>query len=355
MQKNAIHMSTGTLHGPEKGGVEIEEYEEVIVRSGMPVDEKDELVQKYVRIFSGPSKWTIQLALERGAGYREMVLGILREYRLPEELIYLPIIESYYEVNNLSSAGALGMWQLMPERAKALGLKIDCWIDERKDPEKSTRAAAQYLKQLYDMFGDWPLALSAYNRGEYGLMRDMKNSRCWNLAEARQKKAIPLETARYVPRFMACVIIARAPEKYGLKTAEAKPLRYDKVRIDKTTDLKVAASCAGTSIGRIRELNPALKAWCTPHGQPGYELLLPEGTAPEFRKNMAMVKDPNPLPGHLKYRVGRGENIEMIAARFATTADSIRRDNRLNETVHVNENQTLVVRPGKEYFEIRTQ
>jgi Soluble lytic murein transglycosylase and related regulatory proteins (some contain LysM/invasin domains) len=333
----------------------MEEYEEMIVRAGIPVDENDELVQKYVRIFSGPSKWTLQLSLERCAGYREMVLGILREYRLPEELIYLPVIESYYNVNDLSSAGALGMWQLMPERAKALGLKIDCWVDERKDPEKSTRAAAKYLKQLYALFGDWPMALSAYNRGEYGLMRDMKNANCGTLVEARQKKALPLETERYVPRFMACVIIARDPEKYGLKPAETKPFRYDKVRIDRTTDLKLAASCAGTSIGRIRELNPALKAWCTPHGQTGYELLLPEGTAREFLKNIAAVKDPNPLPGHLKYKVGRGESIEMIASRFATTAASIRKDNRLNETVQVNENQMLVVRPGKEYFEIRTQ
>ncbi|MHB9156147.1 MAG: LysM peptidoglycan-binding domain-containing protein, partial [Endomicrobiales bacterium] len=199
---------------------------------------------------------------------------------------------------------------------------------------------------------DWHLALAAYNRGEYGLIRDMRSSHSTSLEEVSRRKAVPLETERFVPKFMACVIIGSDPEKYGLRVEPEGPLRYDTVVVIRPVDLKVAAECARSTIGEMRALNPELKAWCTPYGYRRFELRLPPGTRKAFLKNMEAVKDPNPSAGHIKYTVGRGESLEHIAKKFATTAGAIRKDNRIRLYERVKENQTLVIRPGRKYFSL---
>ncbi|MDR1196115.1 MAG: lytic transglycosylase domain-containing protein, partial [Endomicrobium sp.] len=225
--------------------------------------EDNSLVEKYIELYSaGKPKERVKAALERSGAYREIVLKALQDFNLPEELVYLPVIESLYNNRVISRAGAVGIWQIMAHRGRALGLKINYWIDERRDPEKATKAACLYLKELYVMLNDWHLVLAGYNRGEYGLLRDMKFSNASNITEMTDRNAIPKETQQYVPQFIAAVTIANNLEEHGFKDVKfQEPLKYDKIKTDRVIDLKIAAQCAGTTIEEIKKLNPALNAW----------------------------------------------------------------------------------------------
>jgi membrane-bound lytic murein transglycosylase D len=262
----------------------------------IPLNTDDPGVQRYLRYYgSGEGRRAFLQALARSARYRPLVEKILREYGLPEELVYVPFVESQYNNNNVSSAGAVGLWQLMPERARALGLRVNRWIDERKDPEKATRAACRYLKELYLMFDDWPLALAAYNRGEYGLERDLRTAGATTIAQAVERKALPRETRCFVPRFIACALIAESAAGYEMTVAPEDAVEYDTVRIDRAIDLRVVARCVRASVGEIRRLNPSLIGWCTPRNYPDFELHLPAGSLSLFVRNIS--REPNLTPG----------------------------------------------------------
>jgi membrane-bound lytic murein transglycosylase D len=339
---------------------DLEKTMESVRRSGnpgtgkyaIPMDTDNEVVQRYLKRYTeGDARPVIKKALERSGRYRAMIVRILREYNLPEELVYLPVVESLYNINDVSRAGAVGLWQLMPERARYLGLKVNYWIDERKDPEKSTRAAARYLKELYIMFDDWHLALAAYNRGEFGLVRDLQFSKATNIEQMKNRGAVPKETGLFVPQFIACTLIGDNYREYGFDLRFEEPVPYDRAVIDKIIDLKVIAECVHSTIGEIRELNPALRAWCTPHNYPGFELLVPAGTKAMFERNIAQVKELNPSMGFIKYKVARGDCLSTIARKFHTTSAAIREDNRIRDPRNLRVNQTLVIRPGRKYME----
>lgn len=315
--------------------------------------EDNSLVEHYIEMYSGGKpKERVKDALERSGAYREIVLKALQEFKLPEELQYLPVVESLYNNKVVSKAGAVGIWQIMAHRGRALGLKINYWIDERRDPEKATRAACLYLKELHVMLNDWHLVLAGYNRGEYGLLRDMKFSNASNITEMTDRNAIPRETQKYVPQFIAAVTIANNPKKYGFSDLVFQPpLKYDKIKTDRVIDLKIAAQCAGTTVEEIKQLNPALNAWCTPQGYPGFELKIPYGTKAAFMKNIAKVKDLNPSPGFIKHKVKKGEYIEKIAANYKTTPRDIYKDNpELAKKKYLQIGQVIVVRPGRKYY-----
>jgi len=292
-------------------------------------------------------------AFERSGAYREMILKNLQSFNLPEELQYLPVVESLFNNNVVSKAGAVGLWQIMPHRGKALGLHINYWIDERRDPEKATKAACLYLKQLYLMLNNWHLALAAYNRGENGLIRDMRFSNASNVSEMADRNAMPKETQRYVPQFIVAVKIATEPEKYGFHNLNIKePLKYDTIKTDKVIDLKIAAKCAETTVEEIKNLNPALNAWCTPQGYPGFELKIPYGTKAKFLENIAKEKDLNPSPGFIKYKVVKGDFVEKIAKQYKTTPNEIYKDNpQLSKKKYLQIGQVLTVRPGRKYYQ----
>ncbi len=315
--------------------------------------EDNSYIEKYIEIYSnGKPKERVKAALERSGAYREIVLKALQDFNLPEELQYLPIVESLYNNKTVSRAGAVGIWQIMAHRGRALGLQINYWIDERRDPEKATRAACLYLKELYVMLNDWHLVLAAYNRGEYGLIRDMKFSNASNITEMTDRNAIPKETQNYVPQFIAAVTIANNLEQYGFTDLQMEePLQYDKIKTDKVIDLKIAAQCAETTVETIRQLNPALNAWCTPQGYPGFELKIPYGTKVKFLENISKIKDLNPSPGFIKHKVKKGEYIERIAAKYKTTPKAIYKDNpKLAKQKYLQVGQIIVIRPGKTYY-----
>lgn len=312
-----------------------------------------DILDKWMKIYTtGRGKKSVQLALERSGRYKDMILSILKEYKLPEELVYLPIVESLFYNNTVSKAKAVGIWQIMGHRGKALGLQINYWVDERRDPIKATRAAAKYLKELFILLNDWNLALSAYNRGEYGLIRDMKFSNASSVFEMKERNAIPKETQNYIPQFIVAVKIATNPEEYGFTDLEyQQPLQYDTVVIEKVIDLKIVAKCANTTVEEIKELNPSIMAWCTPHGYKNFELNLPYGSKDIFLENIVKEKELNPSPGCVKHKVKSGEWIEKIAAKYKTTVSIIKKDNpKLKKQKYLIPGQVLIIRPGRKYY-----
>ncbi len=324
--------------------------------SEIPLVYDSDVLTKWTNIYTnerGTARNNMRIALERSGRYRDMIISILKEYDLPEELFYLPIVESSFNNSCVSRAKAVGLWQIMAHRGQALGLKINYWIDERRDPEKATRAAAKYLQELYILLDDWHFALSAYNRGEYGLISDLKFSNSSSMVDMKNRNATPKETQNYVPQFIVAVKIAKNPEAYGFYDLNyEEPLVYDTVIIDKVIDLKVVAKCARTTVEKIKELNPALLAWCTPHGYNNFELHIPEGTKDIFYENIVREKDLNPSPGFIKYKIKKGEYLEKIARDFKTTVNAIKEDNpKLKKQKYLQPNQILVIRHGRKYYD----
>lgn len=318
----------------------------------IPMEPDNPLVQKYIALYTtGPRRKNMQRALERLGLYRDIMLKQLKETGMPRELLYLPLVESEYTNTAVSRAGAVGLWQFMSGTGRRYGLKINYWLDERRDPEKATRAALAYLKSLRDWFDDWHLALAAYNRGEFGVQRDMEYTRSPDYGLLSQRNGLPRETEHYVPKFMACVLIADNAASYGFDIAELSPPAVDEVVLEKPLDLRVAAECAGATEKTLQELNPTLRLWCTPKNEPRFVLKIPAGTRETFLAALAQVKDWTPSSGFVKYKVKRGDFLGKIATRFKTSVKAIQKDNQIRDPRRLKPGQVLVIRPGKKYKE----
>jgi len=335
----------------ETENLEKEIKEEIKENYTIPIYSENELVKSYIALYTrGKRREAIAQALENSGRYREMILRVLEEYELPRELVYLPLVESLYKVTAYSRARAVGLWQLMETPARNLGLVINYWIDERKDPEKSTRAALKFLKDLYTWFNDWHLALAAYNRGQGGIGSDLRFSKAVDFDQLVEREALPRETENFVPQFMACVIIGENSQDYGFSLNFEDPLEYEEAVLDKVIDLEVIAQCAGITEAEVRKLNPALQAWCTPKNYPGFKLKLPPGTKEKFLANIVEVKDLTPGRGFVRYRVKKGDILGKIARVYCTTAYAIKRDNDIKNINKIRVGQILLIRPGRKYF-----
>ena len=211
-------------------------------------------------LFTGPGRDVMKTYLERSSRYLPMMRHVIRENNLPENLVYVALIESGFSPIAYSRAGAVGYWQFMASTARHYGLKINSFVDERRDPVLSTRAAVEYFKDLYSLFGDWHLALASYNSGEYRVNRVVLryyNRNFWYLTE---KKGLPSETRNYVPKFIAAVRIASDPEKYGFTNIKyQEPLQYDVVPISKPLSLKKWAKALNIPYKELKALNPSYK------------------------------------------------------------------------------------------------
>jgi membrane-bound lytic murein transglycosylase D len=316
---------------------------------GMPIDHDDPLVHKYIALYTGVYRKRMQDALDRMQAYKPIIERELKAAKLPRELLYLPIAESEFINTAHSRAGAVGLWQFMQTTGRGMGLNINYWVDERRDPEKATRAALKYLKYLYDWYLDWHLALAAYNMGEYGVERKMAFTKSLDYDALSHNKAIPHETENYVPKFMACVLIADNPESFGFTVNKADPVEYDEVTLEKPMDLKIAADCTGVSEQTIRDLNPTVRLWCTPKDAVNYVLRIPKGSKDAFLTASALVKDWTPSSGFVKYRVRRGDFIGAIAKKYKTNPQSILADNKIRDPKRLRTGQVLVIRPGARF------
>lgn len=275
-----------------------------------PFDLENPAVQPTVDAFSTHLRGFFGGALSRGAKYLPSMTDILVREGLPAELAYLPLIESGYRTLAVSPAGAAGPWQFIPATGRRYGLRIDALVDERRDPIKSTHAASAYLKDLHEMFGDWELSLAAYNSGEYRVARILsQNKDVEDFWDMRDGGLLPRETSAYVPRFLAAVQIAKAPEIYGFETPTHTPEPYEMVDVDRQVSLRAAANLCGVSADELAELNPALRVGITPSG---YSLRVPAGKAEPLRIGLATYVEPV-HPRRNVARSARGSRGKSIA------------------------------------------
>lgn len=266
----------------------------------------------------------------RSGRYRDMITEKLREAGFPEELSWLPLIESGFKVKALSRARALGLWQFIPSTGYKFGLKRDTWIDERMDPEKATDAAIAYMKELHQIFGDWTTVLAAYNCGEGAVLRVIRSQQIsyldnfWDLFEK-----LPYETARYVPRFLATVHILSDPEKYGFTLEEIEhPIPYETVTINKSVQLKAVASKLDVSLDDLVSLNPELRYQATSNDP--YLLKVPPETGELLLASLDQIpKWTPPSRRYIYHRVRRGETLSSIARRYRTSVRAIKSVNRI--------------------------
>ncbi|MCX8071000.1 MAG: transglycosylase SLT domain-containing protein [Candidatus Binatia bacterium] len=226
-------------------------------------------------------------ALERSGRYLPRIESILRKEGLPTELAYLPLVESGFRPHAVSPAKAVGLWQFIPDTGRRYGLRIDGFVDERRDPIKSTRAAARYLKDLYGMFGDWHLSLAAYNTGEGRISRLLSTSDASDFWELSERGYLFRETEDYVPGFLAALQIASQPEAYGFDRPQPQPLEYDLVHIAHVMPLATVARWTDHPLSTLQELNPALIRGIVPPG--GYTIRVPEGTRPLVQQAYARL------------------------------------------------------------------
>lgn len=307
----------------------------------LPIELNDRILS-FIELFQGNLRTFMQDSLHRGAKYMPMVQSVFRQEGLPLDLAYLAIVESGFKSNALSRASARGIWQFMPATGKEHGLKQDWFIDERSDPEKSTRAAAQYLKTLNKMFdGDWNLAMASYNAGPGRLQRAVKSSKLndyWKLTAT--SRYLPKETRNYVPMIMAAVIIAKNPTQYGFEPGVAPPLAYDRVTVPDALDLRTVAEWTESTIDEIRELNPELRRTITPVGN--HELKVPVGTAPIVQARLAEAS-PATFAQFERHTVKSGETLATIARRYKVTTVDLASANGLATRAPVKARQTLLI------------
>jgi membrane-bound lytic murein transglycosylase D len=304
------------------------EAEVKATHSDLPLMLTDQ-VAGFINYFSTPKGHGIlQHALERGGRYREMIESTLREEGVPQELIYLAQAESGFHPLALSRVGARGMWQFMSSRARGYGLQHNLWVDERQDPEKSTRAAAHHLKDLYNQFGDWYLAMAAYNSGPGTVQSAVKRTGYADFWELYRRNVLPKETRNYVPIILAVTIMAKNPAQYGLgDISPEQPVPYDAVKINDSVDLRLVAQCIDVSPATLQDLNPSLLRLATPKDQT-FELRLPVGTRDRY---LAAI-EPVPPPMRVWWRyheVAEGDTLASIARTYRTSLAAIEKESHL--------------------------
>ena len=294
---------------------------------------ENQAVQTWLDYLTGRGRQSFQYWLDRKAAADSLVGSILVAEGLPRELIYLAMIESGLSSRAVSVAHAVGPWQFMAGTAKTYGLRCDWWVDERKDMEMSTRAAAKYLKRLHNKFGDWALVLAAYNTGENRVARRIRlqgHDNFWGLR-------LPVQTTNHIPKFIAAARIGENPQKYGFKNASRNPLSYDLLPVDDATDLDLIARCAGATPEQVQALNPALLRGATPPKAKGYPVRIPTGTRQKAMKALKKVPADQRLTWR-RHKVTRGQTLSQIARDFGTSVTDIAKLNHLGN-VHI-------IRPG---------
>ncbi len=305
-------------------------------------------VLAFLEHYTQDAKGKFQTAIKRSGAFLDMMKEVFREEGIPEDLVYMAHVESAFKIHAYSRARAKGIWQFIASTARKYGLRVDWWIDERSNPEKAARAAAVYLKDLYTMFGDWYLAMAAYNAGEGKIQRALKRSKkkdFWGIAKTRY---IRRETKNYVPAVLASILIAKNPSRFGFQENYDPPLKYDKVIVDSTTDLRVIAKCAETSVKDIKSLNPALYRMQTPPGDTNFYVNVPEGKGEIFTQNFARVPKKDRIL-YTRHRVRRGDTLSTIARKYGTTIKAIQSANKMGRRTLIREKSYLII-PRSSYF-----
>lgn len=311
------------------------------INNSIPLVENQWVTKEISSFQTGEKAWFLE-AYKRSGLYKDMILAEIRKAGLPDQVLWLPMIESWFRVRALSRARALGMWQFISSTGYRYGLKRDKYIDERMDPVKATVAAVQYLGDLHDLFGDWTTALAAYNCGEGYVQKVIRAQRIdyldnfWDLFNN-----LPWQTARYVPRFIAALMIISDPAKYGFDLpAPDPPLTFESVRINTPVKLSSLAQSLGIDPLLLTILNPELRFDSTPNYE--YDLRVPDGYAEKCLACLPAL--PQYVPPDVvtdRYRVMKGDTLGEIARKFRTSVDGIVRINGLKSRTLIREGQVL--------------
>ena len=307
----------------------------------IPVEVND-TVLSFIRIFQNSRRNEFVGGLVRSGRYIPLMKQILRDEGVPEDLVYTALIESSFKSNAYSRARAKGFWQFISGTAKRYDLKMDWWVDERSDFEKSTRAAARYLKDLHGMFGDWYLALAAYNSGENTILNAMRRSPATNFWDLTETRYLRQETKNYVPAFLAAMIIAKDPRKYGFEDQPENPLQFERVAVDYPMDLRLVAECTGASLEEVKLLNPELVRSNTPARSPSYEIRVPVGKKDIFLSEVESIPEDKRVTWR-KHEVKEGETLTSIAGIYRTSSSSIAQVNSFDSGSTLSVGQRLVI------------
>lgn len=302
----------------------------------------NESVEDYITFFNTQLRDIFALWLARSGRYLPLMRDIFKKYGLPGDLVYVALIESGFNPYAYSRAKAVGPWQFIKSTGKLYGLRIDNWVDERRDPIKSTDAAARHLKDLYARFGSWPLALASYNAGERRIQTALVRTKTDDYWDLRNSRHIRRETKGYVPKFMAATIIAKNPERYGFSLEYHEPFTFDEVTVPGSADLRVMAMAAGIGYEDLKQLNPELRTEITPPTVSQYSLRLPAGIRESFQPNYAQIPDEKKVIGTY-YAVRRNDTLSLVAKRFGTSVSLLREINHMDSNRILQVGETVFI------------
>jgi membrane-bound lytic murein transglycosylase D len=286
----------------------------------LPIELNDQVLGA-IDLYSGRFNQWFSRALSRGLPHLPRIREILAEAGIPQDLAYVPIVESAFNPSALSRAKAKGLWQFIPSTGKQYGLKQDFFVDERSNMEKATLAAAQYLKKLYAMFGDWNLALAGYNAGEGRVQRAIKRAQTndfWALAKTRSFRA---ETKNYVPLIHAAIVIAKSPESYGIDISPDASIASETIQVTGSYPITTVARCASAEPAEIKQLNPDLRRGMTPSS--AFDLKVPHGSGEQVTSCLAGER----AMDYTRHVVRRGDTLSRIASMFGVSSSEIARAN----------------------------
>ena len=334
--------------------VEVAEAEQTPQNSVEPNDSynvpivMDSSVQAHIRFFNVAIRDRFEQWLIRLSRYRPLVDSIFSEFHLPSDLVYLSLVESGFNPHAYSRARATGPWQFMKGTAKVYGLRVDSYVDERRDPIKSTIAAARYLRDLYDLFGTWPLAMAGYNAGEGKVMRALRKAQAKSFSEISKTRLIRRETKEYVPRFMAATIIAKNPERYGFTQEPVETHEFEEVVVTRPLHFHAIANATGVRYEELRLLNPELRRDATPPGDKAYLLKVPVGTKTKVEELLDRVptykfpryrgtkryasKGSSRKNSSQWYKVRGGDTLGKLAKRFRIPLSTLKSKNNLSSS-----------------------
>lgn len=350
----AVALVSACAHNPQSLRAIPQDHLAEIQRPEIPLVVNDR-VQDWIHYFQGAGRSHFELYLQRSGKYIPMMRKILKSHGLPDNLVYLSMIESGFNPHAYSRARASGAWQFIYQTGLHYGLKVNSWVDERRDPEKSTIAAAKYLKDLYDRFNNWYLAAAGYNAGEGKINRAIRKYATedfWKLSEKRYLRA---ETKNYVPKLIAAALIAKNPQDYGFDQIRyEEPISYDEVVLDAPMDLRVAAKLAGVSYEDLKGLNPDVLHWVTPPQSDTFSLRVPSGSAPRFKNHLDSL-DRTAWLGEEKLKIDTSTTLARLAREHNVQEDIIVAANKrsLNEVVRPGDTIILPFDPpaGEEFYE----
>lgn len=322
-------------------------------------------VERFIGIFTGRQQDRMALYLKRSGRYEGMIRGKLRERGMPEDLLYLSMIESGFNPTVKSHASAVGLWQFIEGTGTRYGLRVDSYVDERRHPEKSTDAALDYLSDLHDQFGSWYLAAAAYNTGENRVARIMRQvtgkTKGQDADFWRIRSRLPRETREYVPLMVAAALIGKEPHKYGLGGVPRwMPLESDEVQVPGGTRLKTVAEAVGVSENELKRLNPHLVRAMTPPGKKSFAVRIPDGRGQRFAAEFPQVQRraaqlaareaaerraeaARRAAAVRRHTVRRGESLWTIARRYDTTVKKVQAANGLGARSRIRPGQRLVI------------